>query len=97
MTFDGDKTLYLHARCPSQGGLSDFWAFNIETLVWIEIPPAPATARRTTSIAFCQAELYRMGGFHRKTELGGNINIYEPSVKGWTTTSFKVDEMHGPV
>lgn len=96
MAFDGDKTIYLHAGCPSQGRLSDLWAWDIETLTWTELPSAPGPARGGTSIAFCGGKLYRIGGFDGNSEQGGEIDIYEPSTKKWQTLTFAADGIHGP-
>lgn len=96
MTFDGEKTIYLHAGCPSHGRLSDLWALDIETLVWTELPPAPGPARGGTSIAFCKGKLYRMGGFDGKSEQGGELDIYEPDSRKWHTVAFTADGIQGP-
>ncbi|KAL7913387.1 kelch domain-containing protein [Trichoderma velutinum] len=96
MAFDGEKTIYLHAGCPSQGRLSDLWAFDIETLVWIELPSAPGPARGGTSIAFCDGKLYRMGGFDGKSEQGGELDIYDPDSQEWHTITFPSDGVQGP-
>ncbi|KAL7947322.1 kelch repeat protein [Trichoderma barbatum] len=96
MTFDGEKTIYLHAGCPSQGRLSDLWAFDIETLVWTELPYTPGPARGGTSIAFCDGKLYRMGGFDGKPEQGGELDIYDPVSQEWHTVAFTADGVQGP-
>ncbi|UKZ81247.1 hypothetical protein TrVFT333_009019 [Trichoderma virens FT-333] len=96
MAFDGEKTIYLHAGCPTQGRLSDLWAFNTETLVWTELPSAPGPARGGTSIAFCEGKLYRMGGFDGKSEQGGEVNIYDTASQEWHTTAFTADGVQGP-
>lgn len=96
MAFDGKKTIYLHAGCPSQGRLSDLWAFDTETLVWTELPSAPGPARGGTSIAFCEGKLYRMGGFDGKFEQGGELDIYDPASQTWHTIRFPPDGVQGP-
>ncbi|KAL7962682.1 kelch domain-containing protein [Trichoderma compactum] len=96
MAFDGKKTIYLHAGCPSQGRLSDLWAFDTETLIWTELPSAPGPARGGTSIAFCEGLLYRMGGFDGKSEQGGELDIYDPASQKWHTIAFPSDGVQGP-
>ncbi|KAK4073470.1 uncharacterized protein Triagg1_5296 [Trichoderma aggressivum f. europaeum] len=96
MAFDGKKTIYLHAGCPSQGRLSDLWAFDTETLVWTELPLAPGPARGGTSIACCQGLLYRMNGFDGKSEQGGELDIYDPASQKWHIIAFPSDGVQGP-
>ncbi|KAL6902996.1 galactose oxidase [Trichoderma evansii] len=96
MAFDGEKTIYVHAGCPSQGRLSDLWAFDIERLTWTELPSAPGPARGGTSIAFCDGKIYRLGGFDGKSEQGGELDIFDPDVKKWNTVTFTADGVHGP-
>ncbi|KAI9154756.1 kelch repeat protein [Paramyrothecium foliicola] len=96
MTADGAKTIYVHAGCPTKGRLSDLWAFDTETHTWSELPAAPPPARGGTSIAFRNGNLYRMGGFDGTTEQGGQIDVYDPTTKAWSTLSFPSDGAQGP-
>jgi hypothetical protein len=96
MTSDGKENLYIHAGCPEQGRLSDFWSFNIKSKTWVELPPAPSPPRGGTSIAYLKGKLYRMNGFDGKTEQGGALDIYDVGVRSWSTVSFPHDGIHGP-
>ncbi|KHN97467.1 Kelch-type beta propeller [Metarhizium album ARSEF 1941] len=96
MASDGAKTIYLHAGCPSQGRLSDLWAFDTASLEWTELPSAPGPARGGTSITFCQGKLYRVGGFDGTSEQGGVVDVYDPAASTWQSISFSPDDIHGP-
>ncbi len=96
MASDGERTIYIHAGCPTNGRLSDLWAFDTEALTWSELPSAPAPARGGTSIAFCDGRLYRLGGFDGTKEQGGQVDVYEPASKSWQSISFTPDGIHAP-
>lgn len=96
MTSDGTDTIYLHAGCPEQGRLSDFWAFSISTRKWTQLPPAPAPSRGGTSIAFAEGTVYRMNGFDGQTEQGGCLDSYSPEENVWSSFVFVPDGKSGP-
>jgi hypothetical protein len=96
MTSDGHKKIYVHAGCPEKGRLSDLWSFDLESLTWAELPPAPPPARGGTSIAFCGDKLYRMHGFDGNHEQGGAIDVFDVDSCTWSTTAFPPDGRHGP-
>lgn len=88
MTSDGASTIYLHAGCPAEGRLADFWAFDVDTRTWTELPTAPGPARGGTSIAFSGGKLFRMGGFDGEKEQGGSVDVYDPEAKSWSSIQF---------
>lgn len=96
MCFDGSRTIYLHAGCPSSGRLSDLWAFDTERHTWTELPAAPGPARGGASIAFSTGKVFRMGGFDGTSEQGGSIDAYDPETRSWSTTDFVPDGVAGP-
>lgn len=90
MTSDGKNTVYVHAGCPASGRLHDLWAFDLTQRTWTQLPESPAPGRGGSSITFCTETglLYRMNGFDGKKELGGQIDIYDPSSQSWSTHKF---------
>lgn len=96
MTNDGNHIVYLHAGCPESGRLSDLWSFDINTKVWKSLASAPDPPRGGTSIVYCAGKLYRMNGFDGKQEQGGCLDIYDPSLDSWSTTTYPADGNTGP-
>lgn len=93
---DGNDNVYVHAGCPRDGRLSDFWSFNIESRTWTELEAAPSPPRGGTSIAALKGKIYRMNGFDGKTEQGGALDIYDAKSRTWTAVAFQPDGVHGP-
>lgn len=93
---NGAGQIFVHAGCPSQGRLSDLWAFDLAHKTWTELPSAPAPARGGASIAFVQGKIYRMNGFDGKTEQGGALDIFDLASRSWTTLNYKADQIEGP-
>ncbi|KAI9833163.1 MAG: hypothetical protein M1819_003786 [Sarea resinae] len=71
-------TLFIHAGCPSSGRLSDLWALDLASRVWVRFADAPGSARGGTSLVTAQERLYRFGGFDGQSELGGQLDVLEP-------------------
>jgi hypothetical protein len=96
MSSDGKDTIYLHAGCPEQGRLSDFWAFSILSREWTQLPPALGPPRGGSSIAFADGVVYRMNGFDGKTEQGGCLDLYSPERNVWSSFVYVPDGKSGP-
>ncbi|ODQ52839.1 galactose oxidase [Saitoella complicata NRRL Y-17804] len=96
MASDGVDTLFVHAGCPETGRLSDLWAFEVSSRKWIQLASAPEPPRGGTSIAFANGLLYRMNGFDGKTELGGNLDVYDCKSNTWSSVTFPADDISGP-
>ena len=96
LTNDGSNMIYLHSGCPAKGRLSDLWSFDISTRIWTELPPAPGPGRGGSSIAMSGGLLYRMNGFDGKTEQGGTLDVYQPTLRSWSLISFSPDGTDGP-
>ena len=96
MTNDGQDTIYIHAGCPEAGRLSDLWAFSTSTLKWKQLASAPDPPRGGPSMAYANGKIYRMNGFDGKTELGGQLDVFDPSSGTWSSNLFPADGMNGP-
>ncbi|KAH8433914.1 Kelch repeat protein [Aspergillus melleus] len=96
LTNDGHSTIFLHAGCPEQGRLNDFWSFDLRTRVWRELPAAPGAARGGTSIAFAKRMVFRMNGFDGKSEIGGAVDVFNIRTEAWESVSFAADGVSGP-
>lgn len=78
----GYGTLFIHGGCLSDGDrTNDFWAFNVHTHVWTELPGAPGPGRGGTAICTSKDRLFRFGGFDGKTELGGQLDFIHLDVE----------------
>lgn len=96
LTNDDSNTIYLHGGCPAKGRLSDLWAFDVFSRTWTELATAPGSGRGGSSIAISGDRLYRMNGFDGKTEQGGTLDIYEPSLNRWSPISYLANGIDGP-
>lgn len=96
LTSDGSNIIYLHGGCPAKGRVSDLWSFDLSTRTWTELPPAPRSGRGESSIAIAAGRLYRMNGFDGKTEQGGTLDIYEPTLQTWSSISYAPNGIDGP-
>jgi hypothetical protein len=96
LTNDDSNTIYLHGGCPTKGRLSDLWAFDVSTRTWTELTPAPGSGRGGSSVAISAGRLYRMNGFDGKTEQGGTLDIYEPTLNTWNPLSYPPNGVDGP-
>ncbi|KAL5342251.1 hypothetical protein BJX70DRAFT_339466 [Aspergillus crustosus] len=96
LTNDGKDTIFLHAGCPENGRLRDFWSFNVTTRIWAELPPVPGPERGGPSIAYSEGKLYRMNGFDGKTEQGGALDVFDLETNTWSTITYPADGINGP-
>lgn len=97
MTSDGVSTIFLHAGCAATGRLRDFWAFDVPTRVWTELPAAPGPGRGGAAIAFCEGRVCRMNGFDGQREMGGAVDVFDTARGAWETVEFPPDGVWGPV
>ncbi|GAB7364242.1 hypothetical protein MBLNU230_g4790t1 [Neophaeotheca triangularis] len=88
--------LYLHAGCPVKGRLRDLWRFDVGGREWKELTPAPGAERGGTSVAWCGGRLWRMNGFDGQNEVGGSLEVYEPTRDVWESLGFVADGSRGP-
>lgn len=88
--------LYVHAGCPAQGRRNDLWRFDLESKSWKELATAPGKPRGGTSIALAEGKVWRMNGFDGEHEVGGALDVYDPSADSWETVSFEADGKSGP-
>jgi hypothetical protein len=93
---DGSNIVYVHAGCPSNGRLSDFWGFNLELREWTQLADAPGPARGGTSLVQVHDRIYRMNGFDGTKELGGSIDVYDMNKNTWSNKSYTADGKDGP-
>ena len=83
--------LYIHAGCPASGRLGTLHALDLATLSWTQLPDAPGPARGGTVLAPLRGSglLARWGGFCGH-ELGGPLDIFDPSNRTWSSHDAKI-------
>lgn len=96
MTNDGKTKIYIHAGCPLHGRAGDLWSYDISTHMWRRLESAPGPERGGTSMAYAGGHIFRMNGFDGNTELGGNLDIFDPANNEWSTITYPADGENGP-
>jgi hypothetical protein len=80
--YAGYGTFFILGGCLADGErTNDFWAFNVRTKVWAELPGAPGPACGGTAICISKSRLFRFGGFDGKNQLGGQIDYMHLEVE----------------
>lgn len=80
-------TFFVHAGCPTSGRTNDFWAFDVNSRTWKELPPAPGNPRGGTSLTVSKQRIFRYGGFNGTGEEGGKLDILELGLDTFSDTS----------
>lgn len=83
----GFGTFFVHAGCPSSGRTNDFWAFDVHTRIWKELPSAPGNPRGGTSLTVSKHRIFRYGGFNGEDEEGGKLDVLELALETFSDTS----------
>lgn len=83
----GFSTFFVHAGCPTSGRTNDFWAFDVNSRTWKELPPAPGNPRGGTSLTVSKQRIFRYGGFNGTSEEGGQLDILELALETFSDTS----------
>jgi hypothetical protein len=78
----GYGTIFIHGGCLADGSrTNDFWAFNVRSRVWAELPAAPGPGRGGTAICISKSRLFRFGGYDGHGELGGQVDYVHLEVE----------------
>ena len=92
-----DDKLYLHAGCSSSGQrLNDLWCFTRSENVWTRLADAPGQPRGGSSIAVSGEQIYRVGGYDGKAEIGGSLDVYNVATDSWESIPYQADGIEGP-
>jgi hypothetical protein len=80
----------VHAGCPTKGRLETLHSLSLSDPTWTAQSPAPPPGRGGTvlcpvTMPSGKSVLVRFGGFAGQ-ELGGSVDVYDPSIREWVAT-----------